>query len=102
MSTCDGPVRSTRLGTDSWPTESNGRFHSDWLSMMYPRLKLARNLLADDGVILISIDDNEIANSDEGLRRGLWRHEFHRATHLGERYARTTKAFSSDMTYALR
>lgn len=41
---------------------SNGRFHSDWLSMMYPRLKLARNLLADDGVIFISIDDNEQAN----------------------------------------
>lgn len=43
-------------------TESNGRFHSDWLSMMYPRLKLARNLLADDGVIFISIDDKEQAN----------------------------------------
>ena len=39
--------------------ESNGRFHSDWLSMMYPRLKLARNLLKDDGVIFISIDDSE-------------------------------------------
>jgi len=43
-------------------TESNGRFHSDWLSMMYPRLKLARNLLKDDGVIFISIDDNEVTN----------------------------------------
>lgn len=43
-------------------TESNGRFHSDWLSMMYSRLKLARNLLADDGVIFISCDDNEIDN----------------------------------------
>lgn len=43
-------------------TESNGRFHSDWLSMIYPRLKLARNLLRDDGVIFISIDDNEQAN----------------------------------------
>lgn len=41
---------------------SNGRFHSDWLSMMYPRLKLARNLLKDDGVIFISIDDNEVHN----------------------------------------
>lgn len=40
--------------------ESNGRFHSDWLSMIYPRLKLARNLLKDDGVIFISIDDNEV------------------------------------------
>ncbi len=43
-------------------TESNGRFHSDWLDMMYPRLKLARNLLRDDGVIFISIDDNEVHN----------------------------------------
>ncbi len=42
--------------------ESNGRFHSDWLTMMYARLKLARNLLADDGVIFISIDDNEADN----------------------------------------
>ena len=39
--------------------EASGRFHSDWLSMIYPRLKLARNLLADDGVILVSIDDAE-------------------------------------------
>lgn len=43
-------------------TDSNGRFHSDWLSMMFSRLKLARNLLADDGVIFIAIDDNEEAN----------------------------------------
>lgn len=43
-------------------TESNGRFHTDWLNMMYPRLKLARDLLTDDGVIFISIDDGEIDN----------------------------------------
>ena len=43
-------------------SETNGRYHSDWLSMMYPRLRLARDLLADDGVIFISIDDNEQAN----------------------------------------
>lgn len=43
-------------------TESNGRFHSDWCSMIYPRLRLARNLLTDDGVIFISIDDNEQEN----------------------------------------
>lgn len=42
--------------------DTNGRFHSDWLSMMYSRLKLARNLLREDGVIFISIDDNEIQN----------------------------------------
>ena len=43
-------------------TETNGRFHSDWCSMIYPRLVLARNLLKDDGVIFISIDDNEQEN----------------------------------------
>jgi adenine-specific DNA-methyltransferase len=43
-------------------TESSGRFHTDWLNMMYPRLKLARNLLREDGSIFISIDDNEVAN----------------------------------------
>lgn len=42
--------------------DSNGRYHSDWLTMLYPRLKLARNLLADDGVVFISIDDNEHHN----------------------------------------
>lgn len=42
--------------------ESSGRFHSDWLSMIYPRIKLSRNLLRDDGVILISIDDAEVSN----------------------------------------
>lgn len=45
--------------------ESNGRFHSDWLSMIYPRLTLARNLLADDGVLIMSIDDAEAANLRE-------------------------------------
>ncbi|SDY60411.1 adenine-specific DNA-methyltransferase [Proteiniborus ethanoligenes] len=48
-----------RLSTN---TEASGRYHTDWLNMMYPRLRLARNLLADDGVIFISIDDNEVAN----------------------------------------
>ncbi|WP_369044661.1 site-specific DNA-methyltransferase [Sinomonas sp. P10A9] len=43
-------------------SESEGRYHSNWLNMMYPRLKLARNLLADDGAIFISIDDNESAH----------------------------------------
>lgn len=51
----DGNILSTN-------SESNGRFHTDWLNMMYPRLKLARNLLTDDGVIFISIDDNEVEN----------------------------------------
>lgn len=43
-------------------TESNGRFHTDWLNMIYPRLKLAKDLLSDDGVIFISIDEHEYAN----------------------------------------
>ena len=43
-------------------TESSGRFHTDWLNMMYPRLKLARNLLRNDGVIFISVDEKEIQN----------------------------------------
>lgn len=43
-------------------SDSNGRFHTDWLNMIYPRLKVARDLLADDGVIFISIDDNEYDN----------------------------------------
>ena len=46
-------------------TESNGRFHTDWLNMIYPRLKLAKDLLTEDGVIFISIDDNE----DDNLRK---------------------------------
>ena len=48
-----------KLGTNS---DAAGRYHTNWLNMMYPRLKLARNLLRDDGVIFISIDDNEQAN----------------------------------------
>lgn len=59
-------IRSNQIDEDGnrliANTESNGRFHSDWLSMMYSRLRLARNLLTDDGVIFISIDDHEQAN----------------------------------------
>jgi len=51
--------RGNRLVANS---DSSGRFHSDWISMMYSRLKLARNLLSDDGAIFIAIDDNEQAN----------------------------------------
>jgi adenine-specific DNA-methyltransferase len=43
-------------------TENNGRFHTDWLNMIYPRLKVAKDLLSDDGVMFISIDDNEVEN----------------------------------------
>lgn len=48
-----------RLGANA---ETSGRYHTDWLNMMYPRLRLARNLLADDGIIFMSIDDNEVDN----------------------------------------
>jgi adenine-specific DNA-methyltransferase len=51
--------QGNRLVTNS---ESNGRFHTDWLNMIYPRLKVARDLLTKDGVIFISIDDNEVEN----------------------------------------
>ena len=51
--------QGNRLVTNS---ETNGRFHTDWLNMMYPRLKVARDLLTEDGVIFISIDDNEVEN----------------------------------------
>ncbi len=53
----DGDGRKT-----STNSESSGRFHTDWLNMMYPRLRLARSLLREDGVIFVSIDDNEISN----------------------------------------
>lgn len=46
-------------------TESNGRFHTDWLNMIYPRLRLAKDLLTEDGIIFISIDDNEFANLEK-------------------------------------
>ncbi len=48
--------------TNAVNSEASGRYHTNWLNMMYPRLKLARNLLTDDGVIFISIDENEISN----------------------------------------
>lgn len=51
--------KGKKISTNS---ETSGRYHTDWLNMMYPRLRLARNLLTDDGVIFISIDDNEVHN----------------------------------------
>lgn len=60
-------------------TESNGRFHTDWLNMIYPRLRLAKDLLSDDGVIFISIDENEIGNV---IKLGC--EVFGEANHLGE------------------
>ena len=55
----DGNLLTSRMTLN---TESNGRFHTDWLNMIYPRLRVAKDLLTDDGVIFISIDDNEVEN----------------------------------------
>lgn len=57
-------------------TESNGRFHTDWLNMIYPRLKVAKDLLADDGVIFISIDDNEVENLRKACDEVFGEHNF--------------------------
>ena len=59
MFDADGNMILDRYAVNS---ESNGRFHTDWLNMIYPRLKVARDLLTEDGVIFISIDDNEVEN----------------------------------------
>jgi adenine-specific DNA-methyltransferase len=66
-------------------TDSNGRFHSDWLSMMYPRLKLARNLLADDGAVCVSIGNEEIFNL-RLLLNEIFGYENHRNTIIIRRY----------------
>lgn len=72
--------------------DSNGRFHTDWLNMIYPRLKIARDLLADDGVIFISIDDYEIENlkkvCDEIFGRVNFIGNFIRKTSAGEKTAK--------------
>jgi adenine-specific DNA-methyltransferase len=70
-------------------TESNGRFHSDWLSMMYPRLKLARNLLADDGAIFVSIDSNEHANLIRLLEEVMGEQNFRANVVWQKRYTRS-------------
>ena len=57
-------------------TESNGRFHTDWLNMIYPRLKLAKDLLSDDGVIFISIGDDEESNLIKCCNEIFWESNF--------------------------
>jgi len=68
-------------------TESNGRFHTNWLNMIYPRLKVARDLLTEDGVIFVSIDDNEVHNlrkvCDEIFGAGNFVGDFPRVTKKG-------------------
>lgn len=92
--------RTGQLDEDAKPisanTKSDGRFHSKWLSMMYPRLRLARNLLRDDGIIFISIDDNEIHNL-----RNLMNETFGEANYIGtmkRRAARKTANLSITMS----
>lgn len=83
-------------------TESNGRFHTDWLNMIYPRLKLAKDLLAEDGVVFISIDDNEIENSlkvcSEVFGKGNYLACFPRVT---KKAGKTTEAIARNHDYLL-
>jgi len=70
-------------------TEASGRFHSDWLSMMYPRLALARNLLADDGAIFVSIDSTEHANLIKLLNEVMGEDNFRADITWQKRYTRS-------------
>src|SRR5208282_4582288 len=70
-------------------TEASGRFHTDWLNMMYPRLKLARNLLREDGVIFISIDDGELANIHILLNEVFGEENFQACVSWQKRYTRS-------------
>ena len=67
-------------------TESNGRFHTDWLNMIYPRLKLAKGLLSDDGVIFISISDNEVENLKKMLNEVFGEQNFEGHIHWRRRH----------------
>ena len=71
----------TRQTTKSNP-ETMGRYHTNWLNMMYPRLRLAANLLRDDGVSFISIDDNEIDNLKKNFVTKFWGGEFYCTIYL--------------------
>lgn len=70
-------------------TEASGRFHTDWLNMMYPRLKLARNLLRDDGVIFVSIDDGELSNVIALLNELFGEENFQACISWQKRYTRS-------------
>ena len=80
-----------RLGTN---TEANGRYHTDWLNMMYPRLKLARNLLSDEGVIFISIDDHEVDNLKKICNETLFESNF-----IAQLIWQNKKGGGNDSTY---
>jgi adenine-specific DNA-methyltransferase len=72
-------------------TESNGRFHTDWLNMIYPRLKVAKDLLSEDGVIFISIDDHEITNAQR-----LCNEVFGESNYVGTFFWQSKKGGGSD------
>ena len=86
-------------------TSANGRFHSDWLSLIYPRLRMARNLLSDDGAIFINIDDSELSNlksiCDEIFGEGnfianvAWKHT--QQSKNDEKYFARSLQFPSDL-----
>lgn len=83
--------KGNRLGTN---TEANGRYHTDWLNMMYPRLKLARNLLSDQGVIFISIDDHEVDNLKTICNEALFESNF-----IAQLIWQNKKGGGNDSTY---
>ncbi|HEY5555838.1 site-specific DNA-methyltransferase [Acetobacterium sp.] len=82
-------------------TETSGRYHTDWLNMMYPRLRLARNLLTDDGVIFISIDDNEVDNLKKICNEIFGEDNFVACVVWQKKYAATndSKGFSTTHDY---
>ena len=84
-------------------TEASGRFHTDWLNMMYPRLKLARNLLRDDGVIFVSIDDTELGTLQTTLSEVFGEENFQANISWQKRYTRSnnTVDFTTVVEYLL-
>ena len=86
-------------------TESNGRFHTDWLNMIYPRLKVAKDLLSEDGVIFISIDDNEIENlkkvCDEIFGEENYQATINVQVRYGEKSLNEEKPFKPMLEYVL-
>ena len=83
--------------------DSNGRFHTDWLNMIYPRLKVAKELLSDDGVIFISIDDNEKDNMKKICDEVFGEHNFFSCVSWHRNYASAndSKTFSNVIDYIL-
>ena len=80
-------------------TESNGRFHTDWLNMIYPRLKVAKDLLAEDGVIFISIDDNEVENLQKVCDEIFGEHNFVAQIPWRKRTAKSDVPFGISQDY---